>query len=135
MAISEKVKCAIELPAMYADHHVMEVRRILSELPSVENIYASSCFGIVELWFDPQQLTPEQIQDCLEKAGYLGDLNTPKESQMPASEGSGEPVFYRHTSVYEVVRSSVSFGQVVSYLGRPLWQCPGLGAIKAMEEE
>lgn len=134
MAISEKVKYSIELPAMYADHHVMEVRRILSELPGVENIYASSCFGIVELWFDPQQLTPEQIQDRLQEAGYLGELNIPVETQTPASTQTGKPAFFRHTSVYEVVRSSVSFGQVVNYLGRPLWQCPGLGVIKGMEE-
>ncbi len=134
MAITEKVKYSIELPAMYADHHVMEVRRILSELPGVEDIYASSCFGIVELWFDPQQLTPEQITGRLEQAGYLGDLKIPVESQTPASTDSGKPAFFRHTSVYEVVRSSVSFGQVVNYLGRPLWQCPGLGVIKGMEE-
>lgn len=134
MTTSEKAKFSIKLPAMYADHHVIEVRRILSVLPSVENIYASSCFGIVELCFDPEQVTPEQIRNCLEEAGYLGELDIPVESQTPASAEAGTPVFFRHTSVYEVVRSSVSFGQVVNYLGRPLWQCPGLGVIKGMEE-
>ena len=30
----------LELPAMYGDHHVVEVRRILLEIPGVDNVYA-----------------------------------------------------------------------------------------------
>ena len=34
----------IDLPAMYGDHHVVEVRRILMDIPGVEDVYASSGF-------------------------------------------------------------------------------------------
>jgi hypothetical protein len=34
----------LELPAIYGDHHVLEVRRILFELPGIEDVYASSNF-------------------------------------------------------------------------------------------
>jgi hypothetical protein len=31
----------LELPALYADHHVLEVRRILQEMPGISEVYAS----------------------------------------------------------------------------------------------
>jgi len=33
---------SLELPAMYGDHHVVEVRRLLFELPGV-NVWRPSC--------------------------------------------------------------------------------------------
>ena len=39
----------IHVPAMYGDHHVLEVRRILLELPGVLDVYASSCFQTVQV--------------------------------------------------------------------------------------
>jgi len=32
----------IELPALFGDHHVTEVRRILNEIQGVKDVYASS---------------------------------------------------------------------------------------------
>jgi hypothetical protein len=43
--------------------------------------------------------------------------------------------FFRHTEVFETNREGVSFAQNVSYSGRPLWHCPGIGAIKNTMEE
>ncbi len=134
MVAPSKEKFSVELPAMYADHHVVEVRRVLLALPGVEDVYASSCFGVVELSYDPGQVTTAQITAALEEAGYLGGLEVPVENGTPASTATGEPPFFRHTAVYEHLRTAVSFGQVVEYLGRPLWTCPGMGVIKNMEE-
>ena len=39
---------------------------------------------------------------------------------------------YEHT--YETIKQTVSFAQQVNYQGRPLWHCPGIGAIKMDEE-
>jgi copper chaperone CopZ len=129
---SSLILATIEAPAMYADHHVTEVRRRLLSLPGVEDVYASSAFKIVEVRYDPQKTTEADLINCLQEAGYLGDLMVPSE---PATRlENGEKPFFRHTTVYEQTRQSVSFGQVVSYTGRPLWQCPGLGVIKKMEE-
>ncbi len=126
-------KYTLELPALYADHHVVEVRRILFELPGVSDIYASSAFHLVEVTYDPDKTSPDAILACLDSAGYLGELEIPVESGASEEVDSGK-VFYRHSAVYEQTRSAVSFGQVVSYLGRPLWTCPGMGVIKKMEE-
>lgn len=38
----------ISVPAMFGDHHVLQVRRIRSGLAGVEHIYASSSLQIVE---------------------------------------------------------------------------------------
>ena len=37
---------SLELPAMYGDHHVIEVRRILLEIDGVKDVYASSSFQV-----------------------------------------------------------------------------------------
>jgi copper chaperone CopZ len=130
-------KVVLELPAMYGDHHVTEVRRLLLELQGVVEVYASSAFGVVEVTYDPASLKEEDILAKLSVAGYLGDLQVPVEVDAAALSGNGREnskAFMRHSEVYENTRQSVSFGQVVSYLGRPLWPCPGMGVIKPMEE-
>lgn len=122
-----------ELPTMYGDHHVMEVRRILSALPGVEQIYASSAFHLVEVTFDETKLNAETIEDRLEEAGYLGDLPVPVETGVAA--GNGQNVLFRHTAAHEATGATVSFAQTVPFAGRPLWPCPGIGLIPGREEE
>jgi copper chaperone CopZ len=123
----------LELPAMYADHHVVEVRRLLLELPGVSDVIASSCFGTVEVTYDSAQLDPEVIRTRLDEAGYIGELMAPTEVE-PDMPGNTTSEFQRHTAVYEQTRKAVSFGQNVAYMGRPLWPCPGMGLIRTMEE-
>lgn len=66
-------KLRIETPRMYGDHHVTAVRRLLFELPGVIEIYASSCFAIVEIDYDPALLGPAELQAALE-AGAIRNL-------------------------------------------------------------
>jgi len=125
----------IELPTLYGDHHVIEVRRLLFEIPGVDDVYASSSFQVVEVSYDPAKVSPELITNKLDEAGYLGELMTPAESgQAEYGRGNGN-TFFRHTSVYENTRQTVSFAQTVSYSGRPLWPCPGMGSIRSKELE
>jgi copper chaperone CopZ len=127
----------LELPAMYGDHHVVEVRRILFELPGVTDVYASSGFHVVEVSYDPKQIGEDGIKAALDKAGYLGDLQVPFETGIAATarggNGNGTKTYFRHTAAYEATHV-VSFAQKVTYAGRPLWPCPGLGPISAMDE-
>jgi copper chaperone CopZ len=127
----------LDLPAMYADHHVVEVRRLLLELPGVEDVYASSAFQTVEVTYDPTKVDQDAIRLPLAEAGYFGVLDVPVESGASTYLQKGEQSFFRHTTVYENMRQVVSFSQNVSYFGRPLWPCPGMGPIrsKSVEEE
>lgn len=124
---------SFETPALYGDHHVSEVRRILMELTGVSDIYASSAFRIVEVTYDPKILKSEQIEAKLDEAGYLGEMPILVETGIAVEKKEGDLVF-RHTAVYETVKNTVSFAQRVEYSGRPLWPCPGMGPVKMGNE-
>ncbi len=122
-----------ETPVLYGDHHVSEVRRILFELMGVSDVYASSAFQIIEVKYDPAKIKVEQISACLEEAGYLGEVPMLVETGI-AVEKIGGDHFFRHTAIHETVKETVSFAQRVDYNGRPLWPCPGMGAVKVEKE-
>ena len=128
-------KTTIELPSMYGDHHVIEVRRILLEIPGVEDVYASSGFQVVEVEFDSKKTEIAEIIAKLEEAGYTQELAVATETGEAAYQGSNgdSREFFRHTAVFEQTQEGVSFTQEVNYAGRPLWPCPGMGVIKQVE--
>lgn len=122
-----------EAPALYGDHHVSEVRRILLELTGVSDVYASSAFQTIEVAFDPSKIRAEQIEARLQEAGYLGEIPMLVESGI-AVEKVGNDQFFRHTASYETVKTTVSFAQRVDHDARPLWPCPGMVPVKKIEE-
>ena len=125
---------AFEAPALYGDHHVSEVQRILKELPGVEEVYASSAFQAIEVTFDETKTSADEITSCLEEAGYLGEIPMLAESGVAAygkKDGNGN---FRHTAIYQTVKKTVSFAQNVQYQGRALWPCPGIGVVKKDEK-
>jgi copper chaperone CopZ len=129
-------KLTLDLPAMYGDHHVIEVRRILLEIPGVQEVYASSAFHAVEITYDEALVNDLEVRIRLDNAGYLGEWTIVTEPSIAVNlrpEGSTDQM--RHTAVFEQTRQVVSFAQNVSYTGRPLWQCPGMGTIKGMDED
>ena len=128
-------KVTFEVPAMYGDHHVIEVKRILLETPGVTDVFASSAFRVVEVTYEPEKINDLELAVKLDEAGYLGEWTVIAEKGLPATSRAEEGVFFRHTEVYEQTKQSLSFAQNVNYVGRPLWPCPGMGALKRMEEE
>jgi copper chaperone CopZ len=124
----------IEVPAMYADHHVLEVRRILLELPGVTAVLASSGFQLVEVTYDPAEIEETVIHETLAAHGYLGGMLTPAEPGKAAYKNEANS-FFRHTEAMESTRNMVSFAQKVAVTGRPLWNCPGFGVIKTTMED
>jgi copper chaperone CopZ len=121
-----------EAPALYGDHHVTEVRRILQGLTGVSDVYASSAFQVIEVTFDPEKISAEEITTQLENAGYLGELPLISETGIAVEKKEGDGAF-RHTATYETIKGTVSFAQNVRYTGRPLWPCPGLGPVKSSD--
>lgn len=120
---------------MYGDHHVVEVRRLILELPGVEEVYASSGFRYVEVKYDDTQLSPDKIKATLEEAGYLGELPVAVEQGAVEDRQNGNKPYFRHTTAYAETGNAVSFAQKVSYTGRPLWPCPGMGPIVQQKTE
>ena len=123
-----------ETPALYGDHHVSEVQSILRALPGVENVYASSAFRAIEVQFDESKITDEKIAAQLEEAGYLGEIPMLAETGEAAYGRENGNSNFRHTTVYETIKQTVSFAQDIQHQGRPLWPCPGIGVVKMDEE-
>jgi copper chaperone CopZ len=125
-----------DTPALYGDHHVQEVRRLLLEMPGVEDVYASSAFHIVDVTYDPDKVQEADLVRKLDEAGYLGELLLPQEKGFAMyQQDDRSAVFFRHTDVFETTRKVVSFAQNVNTSGRPLWNCPGFGVIKNKMED
>ena len=124
---------AIDVPRMYADHHVVEIRRILLEAPGVAAVDASSAFRAVKIEYDPDKTSEDALKKLLDDSGYLGDLEVPLETGSPAI-GSGEEAYFRHSAAHASVGTALSFGQEITSSGKPLWPCPGMGPAKTMDE-
>jgi copper chaperone CopZ len=133
-------KLTLEMPILYGDHHVIEVRKLLFEIPGVIDVYASSAFHMVEITYDPEKVNDLELQIKLDQAGYLGEWNIPGELGKAVESRSEYELFSRHTTVYETTRKVISFAQKVDSSQRPLWNCPGIGIfstkdiLKKMEE-
>lgn len=124
-----------DMPALFADHHVIEVRRILLALPGVTEVYASSAFQVVEVTYDEDKINDLELAVKLDEAGYLGEWSVPVEVGAEGTQTEAAAPFFRHSAVYETTQKTVAFAQHVSYQGRPLWHCPGMGTIQAPAEE
>jgi len=117
-------------PTLFGDHHVTEVRRILLQLDGVTDVYASSAFQVVQVTYDEKRINNSEIEAKMAEAGYLGEWTVPVE----LGAGTSKANSLRHTAVYETVKGTVAFVQRVNYSGRPLWPCPGMGVVKAVDE-
>ncbi len=71
-------KVVFDIPNLWADHHVLIVRDVLTNLEGVENVYASSAWKQVLATYDPARTAPAKIEQALAEAGYpVGQGGTP----------------------------------------------------------
>ena len=120
---------SLELPTMFGDHHVIEVRRILLEFEGVTDVYASSGFRAVEVEYNSKKTPKKDLIAALENAGYIGDFAMALESSVPANE-QRETAYFRHTEASEQTGNTVNFEQSVRVQRSPLWPCPGMGPVR-----
>lgn len=125
----------LDLPTLYGDHHVIEVRRILLAQPGVQDVYASSAFQVVEVTYDPDQVTEAQIDTLLAEAGYAGELEIAVEASRSGYLQEDVTTYFRQTASHTMTHESVSFNQSPGFSGRPLWSCPGIAVIKTEMED
>jgi copper chaperone CopZ len=124
----------IDLPKMYGDHHVTDVRRILLATPGVEDVYASSAFRVARARIDPAKVSEADLRARLAEAGYLGDLPIEAEAWKTGTPAEVVDNPFRHTAALENIKG-VAFGQrVEETAGQALWPCPGMGPIQKMDE-
>lgn len=123
----------IKLPALYGDHHVLEVRKLLMGVSGVESVYASSAFQLAEIETNAS-VTKDELLKVLEDAGYLGELPVNAEIEISPVEAGGKSKVFRHSSLYKQTRQAISFTQEVDNSGKTLWPCPGMGPIESLDD-
>ena len=90
-------KLQLNVPDLWADHHVLKVRAVLAAMPGVQDIIASSAFRLVALSYDPALTTPGAIMAELEEAGYpvATDGTGPVPERVPLADGKRDPAWTR----------------------------------------
>jgi len=63
-------KTVLSVPKMWADHHVLKVREVLTKLDGVQDVYASSAWKQVVVEHDPGKLSESALVAALAEAGY-----------------------------------------------------------------
>ena len=83
-------KVVLEVPTLWADHHVLKVRDALVNLEGVEDVYASSAWKQVLVAYDPAKTDRAAIEKALAEAGYpVGEGGPPMLAQ--AAERRRDP--------------------------------------------
>lgn len=90
-------KLQLNVPDLWADHHVLRVRALLTAMPGVQDIVASSAFRIVALSYDPALTSPGAIMAELDEAGYpvATDGTGIITERVPNADGKRDPAWNR----------------------------------------
>jgi copper chaperone CopZ len=71
-------RVTLDVPTLWADHHVLKVRDALTVLEGVDDVYASSAWKQVLVTYDPDTVELAAIEKVLAEAGYpVGEGGTP----------------------------------------------------------
>jgi copper chaperone CopZ len=90
-------KLQLNVPDLWADHHVLKVRAILTGMPGVQDVVASSAFRMVALTFDPAVTNAGAIMSALDDAGYAiaTDGSGIVTQHVPVADGKRDPAWTR----------------------------------------
>lgn len=90
-------KLQFGVPTLWADHHTLKVRAVLSQLAGVQDIVASSAFRMVAMTYDPARITPDAIATALAAAGYpvAEDGQGVVAQPVPVQDGRRDPAWDR----------------------------------------
>jgi len=90
-------KLQLNVPDMWADHHVLKVRAVLIAIPGVQDVVASSAFRMVALNYDPALANPGFIIGTLDDAGYsvATDGTGVIAESVPVADGRRDPAWTR----------------------------------------
>ncbi len=70
-------KLVLDMPSMFADHHVLKIREILSSIDGVGDVLASSAWRQIMISYDSAKAQPKAIEKALADAGYTTTEGTP----------------------------------------------------------
>jgi copper chaperone CopZ len=83
-------KVVLSVPKMWADHHVLKVREVLTALDGVQDVYASAAWKQVLVKYDPAKIQETALTETLAQAGYGADQKLEFETGLPRT---GDPAW------------------------------------------
>jgi copper chaperone CopZ len=96
-------RITLNIPALYADHHVTRVKNLLSPLNGVENVIASSAFKEVVVEFDEKKTSTDVLVKALSDAGYApGKEEVVEKSPFATPDAAWEKLGVRSTETNQV---------------------------------
>ncbi len=96
---------ALQIPKMWADHHVLAVRKVLSGLNGIQEVEASAARKRVCLSYDPSVVGRDKVLQALQSAGY--DSTEAQFPEPPANKDSGSAWFVRDLRVTQTNRTDL----------------------------
>lgn len=94
---------ALTVPAMYADHHVTAVKRLLMPQAGVEQVNASAAFKQVVVTYDEAKTSAESLTQVLAAAGYApGEESVVETSPYATPDVAWEKLGVRSTETNQV---------------------------------
>jgi hypothetical protein len=119
----------LTVPALYGDHHTLEVRSILQGIKGVSVKYVSPAAHHIALGYEPSETSPQAIEQALAQRGYLPGAPETAYPSSPAERAT------RHSAAYSGTGEALAFSETApQWLNRPLWPCPGLEPIRIVED-
>ncbi len=76
-------KVVLDVPTLWADHHVLKVREALLSLEGVQSVYASSAWKQVLVQYDEAKVERSAIERRLAEAGYPVAVGQPPMVVLP----------------------------------------------------
>jgi len=78
----------IDVPAMYADHHVLRLREALLGVQGVSEVTASAARRTVAVRYDETAISEEGVREAVASAGY-GPEQAPTINEFPKRHEDG----------------------------------------------
>jgi copper chaperone CopZ len=90
-------KLQLNVPGLWADHHTLKVRDVLTQMAGVQDVVASSAFRMVALSYDPAVTSPGAVMAALEDADYpvATDGTGVITETVPVADGRRDPAWTR----------------------------------------
>jgi copper chaperone CopZ len=89
-------KVQFNVPSLWADHHTLRVREVLTRLPGVADVVASPAFRMVAITFDPAQTNAAALHDALAAGGYtVAEAEGVVAQPVPVQDGRRDPAWDR----------------------------------------
>lgn len=119
----------LTVPALYGDHHTLDVRSILGGIKGVSLTYVSPAAHQIALRYEATETSPQVIEQALAQRGYLAGAPETAYPISPAERAT------RHSAAYSGTGEALAFSESAPhFVNRPLWPCPGLEPMRIVED-